>query len=42
MLLEKTSYPEASQPEVFFRIGVLKIFANFIGKHMCQIVFYEF
>ena len=27
-------------PEVFFKQGFLKVFANFTGKHLCRSLFY--
>ena len=32
-------YAKKEPPEVFCKIGVLKNFANFIGKHQCWSLF---
>ena len=34
--LNKDSYPEA-----FCKVGVLKTFANFTEKHLCQLLFFD-
>ena len=31
----------SSRPEVFYKIGVLKNLAKFIGKHLCQSLFFN-
>ena len=31
----------SSRPEVFYKKGVLRNFAKFIGKHLCQSLFYN-
>ena len=35
------STPRSSRQEVFWKIAVLKIFANFRGKHLCQSLFFK-
>ena len=32
------SYFRSSRPQMFFKIGVLKNFANFTGKHLCVVL----
>ena len=32
-------YVQKQPPEVFFKKGVLKYFANFTGKHLCGVPF---
>ena len=31
----------SSRPEVFYKKGVLRNFAKFIGKHVCQSLFFN-
>ena len=31
--------PRSSHPEVFYKKGILRYFANFTGKHLCQRLF---
>ena len=31
----------SSRPEAFFKLGVLKNFAKFTGKHLCQSLFFN-
>ena len=44
-LTRKTSFPHergrSSRPEVFCKKGVLRNFAKFTGKHLCQILFFN-
>ena len=39
VLLKNVCIPQKQPPEVFFKIGVLKSFANFTGKHQCWSLF---
>ena len=36
---QKISHYRSSRAQIFFKIGVLKTFANFTGKHMCWSLF---
>ena len=38
---KKTSGFRSSRPEVFCKKGVLKNFAKFTGKHLCQSLFFD-
>ena len=37
--LEKVARCKSSRSQLFFKIGVLKNFANFTGKHLCLSLF---
>ena len=40
--LKKTfTYVRSSRPEVFCKKGVLRNFAKFTGKHLCQSLFFS-
>ena len=39
--LEKLQFYRSSHPEAFCKKGVLKIFAKFTGKHLCQSLFFS-
>ena len=34
-------FVRSSRPEVFYKKGVLRNFAKFIGKHVCQSLFFN-
>ena len=38
----KVPFFRSSRPEVFCEKGVLRNFAKFTGKHLCQSLFYNF
>ena len=38
---EKVAHHRSSRPEVFRRKGVLRNFAKFTGKHLCQSLFFN-
>ena len=38
-MVKKAVLSRSSRPEVFCKIGALKNFAKFAGKHLCQILF---
>ena len=38
-LKEEKEELESSRLQMFFKIGVLKNFANFLGKHLCWCLF---
>ena len=38
---ERNSMFRSSRPEVFCKKGVLENFAEFIGKHLCQSLFFN-
>ena len=37
----RKSYSQKQLPDVFYKKGVLKNFAKFIGKHLCQSLFFN-
>ena len=34
-------HTRSSQPEVFWKKGVFRNFAKFVGKHLCQSLFFN-
>ena len=36
-----TTIPRSSHPELFCKKGVLRNFAKFTGKHLCQSLFFD-
>ena len=38
---DKESSFQKQPPEVFYKKGVLRIFTKFIGKHLCQRLFFK-
>ena len=41
LLIAFVSYNRSSRSEVFCKKGVLRNFAKFIGKHVCQSLFFN-
>ena len=41
LLIAFVSYNRSSRSEVFCKKGVLRNFAKFVGKHLCQSLFFN-